>query len=73
MVGATFNPDGLERILAIRRTKDAWVYLFDRSGMNVARYPARGISEQRDWLKRYSQMEPAFRVKEMATTILSAR
>ncbi len=72
MVGATFFPDGMDKILSIKRTKDAWVYLFDHNGMNVDSYPASAKTEQRYWLKLSPWIEPAIRGKEVSTTILSA-
>jgi PAS domain S-box-containing protein len=74
MVAGTFYPDGLGKILAIKRAKGAAVDLIDRNGMNVARYPPRDhIPEQRNWLKLYPQIEHALRGEEIATIVVSER
>ena len=72
MVSATFYPDGLEKILAIKRAEGAAVNLIDHNGMNVARYPRRDHTrEQLNWSRFYPPVEDALRGKEIVTTIVS--
>jgi PAS domain S-box-containing protein len=74
MLTASFYPDGLEKVLAIKRAKGAAVDLIDRNGINVARYPPRDHTpEQLNLRRSYPQIEGALRGQEIATTVISER
>ncbi len=70
VVAAFFDPDSLDHILRIDRSKDAGVSLIDNKGMHVNRYPETAISwEERNWLKLYSVIEIALKGNEVTSTI----
>lgn len=72
VVAAAVDPDRLDRVLGIDRSKEAGVSLVDNKGMHVYRYPRTKFTwEQRNWLKFYPIIEEPLKGKEVVATLVS--
>jgi PAS domain S-box-containing protein len=73
IVAASIEPDRLDSVFGIGRSKEAGVSLIDRKGMLVYRYPTttKHSWEQRNWLKFYPTMDESLKGKEILTSIIS--
>lgn len=72
VVAAAVDPEGLDHILGIARTKGAGVSLVDNKGMHVYRYPSTKYTwEQRNWLTLYPMIEDSLKGKEVVATVVS--
>ena len=72
VVGAAIEPDRLDSVLGVARSKDAGISLVDHKGMHVYRYPPMGYTmEQRDWLKHYPVIGDAMKGRDVLASVIS--
>jgi PAS domain S-box-containing protein len=72
IVAASIEPERLDSVLGIDRSKEAGVSLLDNKGMHVYRYPATEYTwEQRNWLKHYPMIEDSLKGKNVLTSVTS--
>ena len=72
VVAASVEPDRLDSVLGIERSKEAGVSLLDNKGMIVFRYPPIAYTwEQRNLLKQYPVIEDSLKGKEVLTSLLA--
>jgi PAS domain S-box-containing protein len=72
IVAASVEPDRLDSVLGIGRSKDAGVSLVDNKGMLAYRYPATEYAtEQRDWLTHYPMIEDSLKGKDVLANVVS--
>ncbi len=72
VVAVSIEPDRLDSVLGVDRSKEAGISLVDNKGMHVYRYPfIEYTMEQRNWLKRYPMLEDSLKGKDVLTSIIS--
>jgi PAS domain S-box-containing protein len=72
VVAASIEPDGLESVLGVVRSKDAGVSLIDNKGMHVYRYPPTTYTwEQRNWLTLYPILDESLKGSEVKAALQS--
>jgi PAS domain S-box-containing protein len=74
VVAAAIEPDRLDPLLAVPRSKNAGISLIDSKGIHVYRYPPTNreyTPEQRNWLKSYPILGDALRGKEVVSAFRS--
>ncbi len=72
VVAAAIEPDHLDSVLGIDRSKEAGISLVDNKGMHVYRYPfIEYTMEQRNWLKHYPMIDDCFKGKDVLTSVIS--
>jgi signal transduction histidine kinase len=67
IVAASIEPERLDNVLKVERSKEAGISIIDHKGMHVFRYPLAAYTmEQRNWLKLYPILGDALKGKEVA-------